>query len=55
MAVRRTKKKAAPKRKTAKKAAKPKAKRCAAKTKDKKQCKRPAVGKSKFCSVHKKR
>jgi len=31
-----------------------KAKRCAAKTKEKKQCKRTAVGKSKFCSVHKK-
>ena len=29
--------------------------RCAAKTKDGKQCKRPVAGMGKFCSVHKKR
>jgi hypothetical protein len=29
--------------------------RCAAKTKDGKQCKRVTDGKSKFCSVHKKK
>jgi len=45
-----TKKKVAAK----KKPTKVKAARCTAKTKDKKQCKRSAVGKSKFCSVHKK-
>ncbi len=54
-----TKKKAA-KRKPAKRkvAARKKAVkkvRCAAKTKDKKQCKRFTNGKSKFCSVHKKK
>ena len=59
-----TKKKAAAKRKPAKRkpakrkvAAKKKAikkVRCAAKTKDKKQCKRFTNGKSKYCSVHKK-
>ena len=59
-----TKKKAAKKkvakRKPAKRkvAAKKKATkkvRCAAKTKDKKQCKRFTDGKSKYCSVHKKK
>jgi len=68
MAVKRTKKKAAPKRKKKaapkrkkaapkKKAAprKKKAARCGAKTKEGKQCKRTAVGKSKYCSVHKKK
>lgn len=55
-----TKKKAAAKRKPAKRkvAARKKAVkkvRCAAKTKDKKQCKRFTNGKSKFCSVHKKK
>ena len=53
MAVKRAKKKAAPKKKAAKKA-KVKKVRCAAMTKDKKKCKRMAVGNSKFCSVHKK-
>ena len=57
------KKKAPAKKKTAKKkvakkaVAKKRSKRirCGAKTKDGKQCKRFTDGKSKFCSVHKKK
>jgi hypothetical protein len=41
-------------KKTAKRKVAKKRVRCAAKTKDKKQCKRFTDGKSKFCSVHKK-
>lgn len=52
MAVKRARKKAAPRKKKAVK--KVKKVRCAAKTKEGKRCKRMAVGKSKFCSVHKK-
>jgi hypothetical protein len=51
MAVKRARKKAAPRKKAAKKVKKV---RCAAKTKEGKKCKRMAVGNSKFCSVHKK-
>lgn len=47
------KKKAAPKKKATKKAVKKT--RCAAKTKDGKMCKRFTNGKSKYCSVHKKK
>ena len=48
------KKKVAKRKVVKKKVAAKKTSRCAAKTKEKKQCKRTAVGKSKFCSVHKK-
>ncbi len=50
-----TTRKAAPRRKKAAKAKVTKKARCAAKTKDGKQCKRYTDGKSKVCSVHKKR
>lgn len=42
------------KRAASKKAARSKAVRCAAMTKEKKKCKRMALGNSKYCSVHRK-
>jgi len=49
------KKAAAKKRKTTKKAAATKKVRCAATTQAGKKCKRYTNGKSKFCSVHKRK